>query len=262
MLLPFLILLVTLITAAGFVTKRWWFPAPINQYAALFDSYFAINVLVTGFVFVAAQVVLAWAILRFRRRGNAAVRFTEGNNKLELVWTVLTLVIFVSAAIAGAQLWSTFQLTASPPDALKIDVSGKQFAWNFRYTGADGKFGRTRVNLINDASGNPFGLDEADPASKDDIMSSQLHVPAGRAIELRLISHDVLHNFFVRELRIKQDLVPGMEIPLRFRADKPGTYEIACSELCGLGHHQMRSAMVVVTPDEFESWLKGKAAER
>lgn len=261
MLLPFFILLVTLITAAGFITKRWWFPAPINEYATQFDSYFAINVLVTGLVFIGVQVVLAWAIVRFRSRGNA-VRFTHGNNKLEVVWTVLTLFIFISAAVAGAQLWSAFQLTASPAGALKIDVSGKQFAWNFRYSGADGKFGRTKVTLINDASGNPFGLDDSDAASKDDIMSSQLHVPAGRAVELRLTSHDVLHNFFVRELRIKQDLVPGMEIPLRFRADKPGTYEIACSELCGLGHHQMRSALVVMAPEEFESWLKGKAAER
>lgn len=261
MLLPIFILLVTLITTAGFVTKRWWFPAGINEYAAHFDSYFAVNVLVTGAVFILMQLLLAWAIVRFRDRGKTP-QFTEGNNKLEVIWTVGTLAIFVSAAIAGAQLWASFQLTASPANALKIDVSGKQFAWNFRYAGVDGKFGRTKVNLINDASGNPFGLDEADAASKDDIMSSQLHVPAGRPIELRLTSHDVLHNFFVRELRIKQDLVPGMEIPLRFQADKPGTYEIACSELCGLGHHQMRSAMVVMAPDEFESWLKGKASER
>ncbi len=259
MLLPLCILLVTLVTAAGFVVRRWWFPPPINEYASWFDSYFNLNLAVTGVVFVLVQLALAWSIARFRNR---PARHTEGNNRLEWIWTVSTLVVFVSAAAAGERLWSAFQLTASPTGALVIGVSGKQFAWNFRYTGADGKFGRTKVSLINDASGNPFGLDDSDEASKDDITSSQLHVPAGRPIELRMTSHDVLHNFFVRELRIKQDLVPGMEIPLRFRADKPGTYEIACSELCGLGHHQMRSALVVVTAEEFESWLRGKASER
>lgn len=260
MLLPHLILLVSLITTAGFVVKRWWFPAPISLYAAHFDSYFAVNVMVTGFVFLAAQIALAYTILRFRNRGRA-VQYTEGSNRLEVFWTTATLVIFVTAALAGASLWSETQFS-SAEGALQVDVSGKQFAWNFRYPGADGKFGRTKVQLINDASGNPFGLDDADAASKDDIMSSELHVPAGRLVQLRLGSHDVLHSFFVRELRIKQDLVPGLEIPLRFRADKPGTYEIACSELCGLGHHQMRAALVVQTPEEFESWLRGKAAER
>ena len=96
---------------------------------------------------------------------------------------------------------------------------GKQFAWSFRYPGPDGKFGRTDLKLINDAAGNPFGLDEKDPAGKDDIVSASLKVPAGKPIKLIMHSRDVIHNFFVRELRMKQDIVPGMEIPLHFQAD-------------------------------------------
>lgn len=261
MLLPILILLVTIITAAGFITQRWWFPAPINEYASWFDSYFAINLILTGAIFIAAQLAFVWAILRFRNRGNP-VRYSHGNNRLEIFWTIATLVLFVGAAFAGSRLWSDVHLSATPANALRVEVQGKQFAWNFRYAGVDGKFGRTKVQLINDAAGNPFGIDEADPAGNDDIMSSELRVPAGRPIELKMGSPDVLHNFFVRELRIKQDLVPGMEIPLRFRADKPGAYEIACSELCGLGHHQMRSVLVVLPPETFETWLKDKAAEK
>ncbi|HXN25819.1 MAG TPA: cupredoxin domain-containing protein, partial [Candidatus Acidoferrales bacterium] len=99
-----------------------------------------------------------------------------------------------------------------------------------------------------------FGLDDKDPASKDDIVSASLKVPIGKPIKLIMHSRDVIHNFFVRELRLKQDIVPGMEIPLYFQADKPGVYEIPCSELCGLGHFQMRSTMEVMSESDFEKW--------
>jgi cytochrome c oxidase subunit 2 len=118
----------------------------------------------------------------------------------------------------------------------------------------DGKFGNTDLKLVNDAAGNPFGLDDKDPASKDDIVSASLKVPIGKPIKLIMHSRDVIHNFFVRELRLKQDIVPGMEIPLYFQADKPGVYEIPCSELCGLGHFQMRSTMEVMSESDFEKW--------
>ena len=102
-----------------------------------------------------------------------------------------------------------------PADAVPIEVLGKQFAWSFRYPGPDGKFGRTDLKLVNDSGGNPFGLDEKDPAAKDDIVSASLKIPAGKPIKLIMHSRDVIHNFFVRELRVKQDIVPGMEIPLQ-----------------------------------------------
>jgi cytochrome c oxidase subunit 2 len=109
---------------------------------------------------------------------------------------------------------------------------------------------------VNDAGGNPFGLDEADPASKDDIVSATLRVPAGKPVNLSLRSLDVIHSFFVRELRIKQDVVPGMTIPFHFTADAPGTYEVPCSELCGLGHHQMRTTVIAMPPEEFDAWKR------
>ena len=127
-----------------------------------------------------------------------------------------------------------------------IEVDAHQFAWNFRYAGKDGKLGRTDLRLISDAGGNPLGLDPSDPASKDDIVVSTLRVPVGRDIVLTLKSRDVVHDFFVRELRVKQDVVPGMQIPFRFRAEKTGAFEIACAELCGLGHSQMRALKLVL----------------
>jgi len=135
----------------------------------------------------------------------------------------------------------------------------KQFAWSFRYPGPDGKFGRTDLKLINDAAGNPFGLDEKDPAAKDDVVSASLKVPAGKQVNLIMHARDVIHNFFVRELRLKQDIVPGMEIPLHFTADTVGVYEVPCSELCGLGHFQMRTTMQVMPEAEFEQWKQQQA---
>ena len=141
---------------------------------------------------------------------------------------------------------------------MRIEVLAKQFAWSFRYPGPDGKFGRTDLKLINDAAGNPFGLDDTDPAARDDIMTSTLQVPVNTPIRLILISRDVIHSFFVRELRLKQDIVPGMNIPLHFQADQVGTYEVPCAELCGLGHHQMRTTLEVLSASDFEKWEQGQ----
>ena len=162
----------------------------------------------------------------------------------------VTAVIFIGLAIAGQGIWAGVHLR-SDASALKVEVLAKQFAWSYRYAGPDGVFSRTDVKAIDDAGGNPFGV-----VGGDDIVAPILRVPAGRPVELLLKSRDVIHNFFVRELRIKQDVVPGMTIPLRFTADKPGTYEVPCSELCGLGHHQMRGTLVVMPPDEFDAWLR------
>jgi len=261
MLLAAVIWITSLLVAAAFAIKRWWFPTPINNHAAQFDSIFSANLVVAGIIFLAAQILLGWLIYRFRDRGQR-VRHSEGNNRLEFLWTALTALLFIGAALASAGLWVDVHLSTYETSGLRIEVAAKQFAWSVRYAGADGRFGKTEVRLMNDATGNPFGIVDSDAAGKDDIIGTAVRVPAGRHIQLLLRSHDVIHNFFVRELRIKQDVVPGMDIPLHFRADKPGEYEIACSELCGLGHHQMRSVLIVMPPAEFDSWLSSQRTPR
>ena len=140
-----------------------------------------------------------------------------------------------------------------------VEVMGEQFAWNFRYAGPDGVFGKTDPTLI--TSTNPFGLDKTDPAAKDDILSiNQLHLPEGKPIRLRIRSHDVIHSFFLPYQRIKQDAVPGMQIELWFVPNRAGQYEIACSQLCGLGHYRMQAHLTVESQEEFEKWLR-EAAE-
>ena len=259
MLLAVIVWVITLVITYFFAAKTWWFPAPISQHGILYDAQFARTLVITAAVFILSQVALGFVIFRFRDDGRRA-RYTHGNNRLEAIWTTGTALLFIGAVLMGTRIWASVHLSPPPADAMPVEVLSKQFAWSFRYPGPDGKFGRTDIKLINDAAANPFGLDDRDPAAKDDIVSGSIKVPAGRPVRLILHSRDVIHNFFVRELRLKQDLVPGMEIPLHFQADKPGVYEIACSELCGLGHHQMRSVLDVMPPAEFERWQREQLA--
>ena len=146
---------------------------------------------------------------------------------------------------------------------MQIEVWGQQFAWYFRYPGPDGKFGPTHVDKVNDATANYLGLDrDHDADSKDDIVTSTLSIPVNRPVQLILRSKDVTHSFFVRELRFKQDLVPGMIIPVHFTATQTGRYEIACAELCGLGHYRMRAFLQVLSDDDLKKWLQTMAEQQ
>jgi cytochrome c oxidase subunit II len=246
-------------TLLFFGEPRWWFPAPISEHARAYDAQFRLTLWITGAIFLLAQGLLAWVVLRARDRGQTPST-TEGNNRLELIWTAATAALFLGMLFWGQQIWAGVHLGTNAPGALEVEVLAKQFAWSYRYPGPDGKFGRTSVRAIDDSAGNPFGIVDADSAGADDITAAALRVPAGREILLHLKSRDVIHNFFVRELRLKQDVMPGMVIPLRFTASTPGVYEVPCSELCGLGHHQMRSTLIVMPPEEFDSWLREQAS--
>lgn len=261
MLLAPIVWILTAIICYIFIGHYWWFPPPISQHGHAYDAQFNATLWVTGIIFFLAQFALGWVIYRFRERGRPA-QYSHGNNTLEALWTSATALLFIGLVLAGTRIWASVHFDDPPADSMKIEVSAKQFAWAFRYPGPDGKFGRLDIKQINDAAGNAFGIDEKDPVGKDDITSASIKVPAGKPITLILRSRDVIHNFFVRELRLKQDTVPGMEIPFHFTADTQGTYEVACSELCGLGHHQMRSTLEVMPQADFEKWLKDQAAQK
>jgi cytochrome c oxidase subunit 2 len=261
MLLAPIVWVLTVIICYFFIAKTWWFPPPVSAHGMEYDAQFTRTLVITGIIFFLAQIALGYVIMRFRDNGGRAT-YSHGNNKMEALWTSATAVLFIGLVLMGTKIWAGVHFTEPPADAIPIEVLGKQFAWNFRYPGPDGKFGRTDLKLINDAGGNPFGLDDKDPASKDDVTSASLRVPAGKPIKLILHSRDVIHNFFVRELRLKQDIVPGMEIPFHFQADTPGTYEVPCSELCGLGHHQMRTTLIVMPPADFDKWMKDQLAQK
>jgi cytochrome c oxidase subunit II len=231
-----------------------WFPPTITDFGAQIDEQFHRTLVITGVVFVLAQLGLAWAVFRFRDQGQKAT-FFEGNTKMEFVWTLATIVMFVGLGLYGEHAWAEAHFQGAAPGALQVEVTGQQFAWNFRYAGPDGKFGGTKPELVSASTGNPLGLDPKDPDGKDDVVSPVMYAPVGHEVEILIKTQDVTHSFYVRELRLKQDAVPGMVIHMHFDATVIGQYEIACAELCGLGHYRMRSFLNVVSQDDYDKWM-------
>jgi cytochrome c oxidase subunit 2 len=163
--------------------------------------------------------------------------------------------------------------TANTADAVQVRVVAQQFAWNFHYPGADGVFGRTRADLVDDVS-NPIGLDQSDPAAADDITTvNLLYLPVNERALLWLTSRDVIHSFYVPEFRVKQDIIPGMRIPLSFtptmttaefralKGNETRTFEVACAQLCGQGHATMRGFAHILSAEEFAAWLVENAPD-
>ena len=255
LLLALLIAFITFATIAGFVSKIWWFPPYISEYGAAYDHQFMMTLVVVGIIFFLAQLGLAYVIFRYRGNGGKA-SYSHGNNTLEAVWTTATAILFLGIVLMGQHIWAKVHLEAAPAGALQVEVTGQQFAWNFRYAGPDGKFGRVKPELMKESLGNPLGVDPDDPAGKDDLVMPIMAVPVNHPIEVILRSKDVIHSFYVRELRLKQDTVPGMENRLHFTASTIGRYEIPCAELCGLGHYQMRSYLQVMSEEDFAKWMK------
>lgn len=241
------------------MSHGWWLPPAISDHAIAHDLQFGRTLVATAIIFIAAQCALAWVVWRYRSPASFRTEASgPGSQRVEIYSILATAVVFLGLLGLGTRTWAGVQFTRAPPNAEPVEVLARQFAWSFRYPGPDGRFGRTDLRLINEAASNPFGLDDSDPSAKDDLVSATLRIPAGRPVRLSLRSLDVIHSFFLRELRVKQDLVPGMEIPLHFEARVPGTYELPCAELCGLGHHQMRTTVIVMPPAQFDEWKRGQ----
>src|SRR6195256_2093682 len=244
--------IITLGSVGMFVTKHWWFPESISEHGGAVDRQFMITIVVCGIAFTAAQVGLGWVVWKYRD-SSAATRatYSHGNNRLEVIWTVVTAVVFISLAIMGQRVWASLHLHAAPAGSYTVEVVAQQFSWNFHYHGKDNVFGRTDPKLIVDSALNNVGFDETNPNAKDDSVVPTLAIPVNRPVELILMSKDVTHSFWVPQLRFKQDLVPGMAIHVHFTATKIGKYELACAELCGMNHYKMKSFMLVLPENEF-----------
>ncbi|MCS7155227.1 MAG: cytochrome c oxidase subunit II [Bacteroidota bacterium] len=248
-----LFVLVAVITIAG---GFWWLPPLASEHGAAMDRLFTVTLIVTGVVFVLVHTLLAYFVWRFRGSPERRAEHIREHRGLEIAWTVIPAVILTALIVSGGRLWLQIHRTP-PPEAFQVEVWGEQFKWGFRYPGADGRFGRTDPRLISDD--NPFGIDLEDPASRDDIFfpagQGELYLPVGRPVVVYLRAKDVLHSFFVPHLRVKQDAVPGMTTRFLFTATRTGDFEIACAELCGLGHYTMRGLLTIASEEELTRWL-------
>ena len=262
--LLFVIWLITFVSSYFFIAKTWWLPAAASTLAAPIDSQFRLTYILMGVVFFAAQLALGLFAWQYRDRAHTAATYTHGNLRLEIVWTVLTAILFVGLNLMGEPTWAAQRFQGPGAGAVPVEITGAQFEWYFRYPGPDGKFGRTRAELIDASGGNEtaVGLDPDDPAGKDDVVTKTLVLPANREIDATLRAQDVIHDFFVPEMRFKQDAVPGLNIHVHFTPTRSGKYEIACAELCGLGHYKMRADLRVVSDAEFQKWLAERQAEK
>ncbi len=249
--LAVIIWILTLLSVSLFFIDKWWFPTAISSHAAALDRQFLITIIVVGIAFTAAQVGLGYMVWKYREdAARSRALYTHGSSKLEVIWTIVTAIIFIGLAVMGQSVWASLRFNDAPPGSYQVEVVAQQFQWNFHYPGTDKVFGRTDPNLIDDSGLNFIGLDEADPNAKDDAVHTVLTIPSGRPVELLLRSKDVIHNIWVPQLRFKQDLVPGMVIRVHFTANTPGKYELACAELCGQLHFQMKSYLLVLPEDE------------
>jgi cytochrome c oxidase subunit 2 len=216
-----------------------------------------------------------YTLVRFRQSRNPVADYkgvtSHRSTYLEIGVAVVEAVLLIGFAIP---LWAA-RVEGLPPEneALVVQVTGEQFAWNIHYPGADRVFGRTDVKLL-DLQSNPLGLDRSDPAAKDDVTTvNQLYLPVNRQIIVRLRTKDVIHSFGVPEFRVKQDAIPGLTIPIWFiptittadmrtqLGNPEFQYEIACAQLCGLGHARMRGFVTVQSAEEFQKWMDEAMAE-
>jgi cytochrome c oxidase subunit 2 len=226
-------------------------------------------------LFVGWGGFFVYVLVRFRRTRNPVANYTgvksHASNYFETAVLVIEMVLLFGFSIP---LWAArVDHVPSESEALVINVTGEQYAWNVRYTGPDGVFGRTDIKKI-DVQTNPLGLDRDDPAAKDDVTTiNQLFMPVNRPIVVRLRTKDVIHSFNLPEFRVKQDAIPGLTIPvwfiptvttaeMRARTGNPQfQFELACAQLCGLGHYRMRAIVTVLSQEEFQKWMDDKVKE-
>ncbi len=206
-------------------------------------------------------VFFIYVLFRFRAKRNPKANYTGVTNHystyIEGAVALIEALLLIGFSIP---FWAK-NVSALPTDRNPIEIRlvAEQFAWDFHYPGADGIFGKTDIKFI-DKQSNPLGLDKADPASKDDIVSiNQLYLPVNRQAVIHVSSKDVIHSFALNVMRVKQDAIPGMSIPVWFTPTQTGHSEIACAQLCGLGHYRMKGDLYVVTNTEYDTWLASQA---
>jgi len=210
-----------------------WLPEDVSTYGPDIDRLFYLIYYVTGATFFAVQITLLVFLVIYRHKDGRRATYTHGNTTLEIAWTIAPAVLLVILAFVSRNLWASIKQRI-PPSDMQVQITAKQFNWEIAYPGPDGKLG-----------------------TDDDVtMDNDLHVPVGKTVRLALKSRDVIHSFFIPNLRFKQDLVPGHTIPAWFKATKPGKYEIPCAELCGFGHSGMRGWLFVHPQDEYETWAR------
>ncbi len=240
-----------------------YFPENVSTFGSDLDRLFTVIWYITVAIFFLTYGLLIYSLIRFRQKPGVRASGSHGNNMLEFTWTILPTFLFAGLGIYTDNAWEVAKNSNRiPKPDMEIEVLGRQFNWMFRYPGADGILGRqdpkfrTRDNL--------FGLDPSDPHGQDDIiMENEMHLPVNKNVLVHLSSIDVIHSFFVPQFRVKQDALPGSWMKVWFNCMKVGKYELACAELCGASHYNMRGVIMMNSMEDYSKWydeqIKNKA---
>jgi len=232
-----------------------WYFTPIASNWTSIDDTISITFWVTGSVFVAVNLFLAYCVVRYRyKKGNRA-DYEPENKKLEGWLVGLTSVGIVGMLAPGLLVWAKF--VDVPKDAAVFEAVGKQWHWSYRFPGKDGVMGTVDARHVSDK--NPFGINPDDPFGRDDVLitSPEVHLPVGKPVKALLRSVDVLHDFAVPQFRVKMDLVPGLVTYVWFTPTRTGKFDLLCEELCGTAHFTMRGKVVVEEDRAYQEWLSG-----
>jgi cytochrome c oxidase subunit 2 len=218
--------------------EHLYFPHDISTFGPQIDWLFELIFWIVMVVWIAVMIAMVIFMIRYRTRPGRKAEYIEGNTRLEIVWTTATAVILVILAFMSRSTWADIKENG-PPGQVFYQVNAKQFNWEITYPGPDGKFGTKEAFMV----------------------ENEMHVPVNKVVRVDLTSKDVIHSFFVPNLRLKQDAVPGRLIHVWFEATETGQYEIPCAELCGFGHSGMKGNLTVESQADFDKWLKDKYAE-
>lgn len=252
--MPLAIVLVLLIVGSVlFHFLSPWYFTPIASNWGTIDDTITITFWVTGFVFIAVNLFMAYCVIRYRQRKGSRAKYEPENKKLEWWLTAFTAVGVAAMLAPGLFVWANF--INVPDEAAVFEAVGQQWHWRYRFPGKDGKLGTVDARHI--SGENPFGIDPKDSNGQDDVLvsSPEVHLPVGKPVKALLRSIDVLHNFAVPQFRAKMDLVPGMVTFIWFTPSRTGTFDLLCNELCGIGHYAMRGKVIVEEDRAFQAWL-------
>jgi len=247
-------LIVVAVGSVAFHLLNPWWLTPIASNWQYIDATIAITFWITGFVFTAVVLFMAYCVFRFRHKEGSQAAYRPENNRLEWGLAIVTGIGVVAMLTPGLFVWSQF--VTPPPDSSEIEVVGQQWNWAFRLPGKNGRLGASDTKYI--GADNPLGLNPNDPNGKDNvvIVGDDLHLPVGKPVRVWLRSVDVVHDFYVPEFRAKMDLMPGMVTRFWFTPTRTGTFEILCAGFCGVGHPQMRGNVIVDTENDYRTWLQ------
>jgi cytochrome c oxidase subunit II len=245
--------------AAQRTSGLWWMPDVASKSGEQIDQLTYFIYYLTGAVFVLTQIVYIYFLIKYRAKKGVRATYSHGDNRLELIWTAIPTAIFIGLWGYSNHMWWDVIHKEPPAETMQVAVTAYQFGFAFQYPGASGKLGQSDVKLLN--ADNVFGNVRSDPLTKEDFQSGVLELPVNKAVRIRLNSRDVIHGFYIPAFRLYQDAVPGRTIDwVWFIPTKIGSFDLACSQLCGSGHYNMKAQIEVVSQEEFDKWYKQKLA--